>query len=157
MARSSTSFQPGNSAGAKPGNKLALRHGATVPEIVQPKADLIKEALVAELANLPYMEPVDGEVANTYSFLSAQLRQLEAYFAKNGGGLLTSRGQVRKSGDLYLKIAHRQQEMAKVLGIGPVPRAQMMQAAAGARKDVTEVRMAQERLRAKQAQQQPAA
>jgi hypothetical protein len=148
LARSSTSFKPGNRAGFKPGNKLALRHGAESLAVVKERLP----AKVAELAVLiPFLQDCDLEAVKSYASFCVQEDLIQEYLKRQGGSLITSRGAPRRVWVLWTKIQHGKREWAKILGIGPVPRAQMAQAMAGAAVGSMEVRAAQERLRAKQA------
>lgn len=151
MARSSTSFGAarGNRSAAVPGNKLAVRHGAATPEIVNERLPAIQARVAAELAEVSYLTPPDASLVRTFCYVTAQVELLQEYF-DGQGGLFTSRGSPKKGASFMLLLIHRQQEMAKVLGLGPVPRAQMLQAAAGAGINALLVKQAQERLRAKQ-------
>lgn len=147
VARSPTSFKVGNTAGAKPGNKLALRHGAHSLEVITARLP----AKVAELAQvIPYLQECDEEAVKSYASFCVQEDLLQAFLDKQGGGLINSRGAPKRVWVLWTKIQHGKREWAKILGIGPVPRAQMAQAMAGAAVGSMEVRAAQERLRAKQ-------
>jgi hypothetical protein len=148
VARSSTSFQPGNRLGAKPGNKLALRHGAYDPSLVQPMADELSIQIRQEIMELPYTLPVDATLVDSYSYVTSQIKRVREILDKSGGAM-TTRGGIRPGAFFLNQLIHRQQELAKVIGVGAAPRASMMQAMAGARKDTSEVQAAQARLRSK--------
>lgn len=153
MARSSTSFGPGNTAGVpnfKPGNKLGLRHGAHSESAIAERLPEVLARVQDELAQLPFVTPPDGSLVRSYAYVTAQKEALEDYFNATGG-MFTKYGAPRKGASFHLQLVHRQQELAKVLGLGPGPRAQMAQAMAGASVSAIAVKEAQERLRAKQA------
>jgi hypothetical protein len=105
---------------------------------------------VTELSALiPYLMECDEEAVKSYAAFCVQEDLIQEYLDKQGGSLITSRGAPRKVWVLWTKIQHGKREWAKILGIGPVPRAQMAQAMAGAAVGSMEVHAAQERLRAK--------
>jgi len=105
---------------------------------------------VAELTVLiPYLMDCDNEAVKSYASFCVQEDMVQEYLDRQGGSLITSRGAPRKVWVLWTKIQHGKREWAKILGIGPVPRAQMAQAMAGAVVGSMEVQAAQQRLRAK--------
>jgi hypothetical protein len=119
--------------------------------MVNAKLPEILDRVNAELAQVSYIAPPDGSLVRTYCYVTAQIDLLQEYFDVSGG-MFTSRGVPKKGAGFMLLLIHRQQEMAKVLGLGPVPRAQMAQAMAGAGKDAMVLKQAQDRLRARQLQ-----
>lgn len=131
IARSRTTFAPGN--------KAAVRHGALSLEVIQPGAEALAVRIKAGVEALPYTQDVDEPIVDTYSFISEQIRLRQDYY-KRVGGMFTKRGTARKGSDLYDRLVRRQGELAKVLALGATARASMMQAAAGANKDLAKVR-----------------
>lgn len=153
VARSSTSFQPGNKAGKpnfKPGNQLALKHGAHSETAIQARLPEVLARVQGELEQMPFLTPPDGSLVRSYAYVTTQKELLEEHFDRSGG-MFTAYGAPKKGASFYLQLVHRQQELAKVLGLGPGPRAQMAQAMAGASVSAIAVKEAQERLRAKHA------
>lgn len=148
MARSSTSFKPGNQARAKPGNKLAVRHGGYSLELIQAKLPAIKARVMAELAQVPYLTPPDNSLIERYVFMNGQAEVMEEHFEADGG-FLNEWGAPKEGVSLYLTVVHRMEGMAKVLGLGPNPRTQVLQGMANTGKELVLIKAAQERMRAR--------
>ena len=102
----------------------------------------------AELAEVSYLTFPDGSLVRSYCYVTARIELLQEYLEASGG-MFTTRGAPKRGASFMLLLIHRQQELAKVLGLGPAPRAQMAQAMAGAGKDVAMIRAAQDRARAR--------
>ena len=148
MARSSTSFKPGNRAAVKPGNKLAVRHGAHSPELIALRVPALREQVYAELAEVGYLTRPDGSLVERYINLMAQAKMREEHWDASGG-MWQESGKAKPGFHEYMLIMSSIEKLAKVLGLGPHPRAQVAQAMAGAGKDVVMIRAAQERARAR--------
>ena len=148
MARSSTSFKPGNKLAAKPGERRAVRHGAASLAIVQAKVPVIKARVQAELAQVPYLTPPDNSLVERYCFLIAQAELLEEYY-EGKGGFLNEWGAPHEGVSLYTSVVHRLEGLAKVLGLGPNPRTQVLQGMANTGKELVLIKQAQERMRQK--------
>jgi len=101
--------------------------------------------------SIPYLMECDSEAVKSYAAFCIQEDLIQEYLDKSGGSLINARGTPKRVWVLWTKIQHGKREWAKILGIGPVPRAQMAQAMAGAAVGSMEVQAAQNRLRAKYA------
>lgn len=137
MARSSTTFKPGNTFGAKPGNKLALRHGvhsrAEVEALVPAKVGQLFE-------QMPWLVDADYEGVKSFAYVCVQEDKLNDFLGKPGIGLFTTRGMPRPIYQLWKEINHSKREWMKVLAMGAGPRSQYAQAMSGAGKNMVEVR-----------------
>jgi hypothetical protein len=148
VAKSSTSFKPNNRAAVKPGNKLAVRHGAESPELIALRLPAIRDRVRAELGEVPYLIAPDSSLVERYCSLIAQAEMREEWFQLTGG-MFTVTGAPRPGFSSYMLLLGNVEKFARVLGLGAHPRAQVAQAMAGAGKDVAMIRAAQERARAR--------
>jgi phage terminase small subunit len=117
--------------------------------LVESRLPQIQAEVEEELAEVGYLTRPDGSLVRKYCYIVAQTRLMEEWFEANGG-MFTTRGGPKRSANFYLSLVRQQMELAKVLGLGAVPRAQVARDMAGAGRDVAEVRAAQERLRLRQ-------
>lgn len=151
MARSSTSFGPGNQHAFKKGNRLAVKHGAYSIQSVEERYPEVLARIEAELASNPLPgQPVDGSVLRMYARMVARAEMHFEWFDLNGGPL-TESGAYRPGWMGLMQLVDRIEKFARLNGIGALPRAQTLQQQANASLNALEVRAAQERLRAKQA------
>ena len=140
MAKSSTSFGPGN--------KLAVRHGANDPGLVALRAPAIRKQIYADLEGQGYLTQPDNPLVERYVYLNTQAQMREEWFEAVGGMFFPS-GAPRPGYMAYIQLVNSIEKFAKILAQGPHPRAQMAQLVAGAGKDVALIRAAQERARAR--------
>ena len=143
MARSSTSFKPGNRAGKpnfEPGNKLAVTHGVYSPDLILPDVP----AKIEELYRLhPYWIDGDREAVKSLAYVCVQEDRLQEWMDADPDGrgrLWTSRGGLKEIHTAWKDIQHAKREWMKVLAMGAGPRSQYAQAMSGAGKNMVEVR-----------------
>lgn len=150
MARSSTTFKTGNRMGAKPGDRLALKHGAYSPASLETRFPELEARLERELlANpLPNHE-VDAAQRRRWVFLTAQVEAIQEYYRENGG-FYTRRGTPKKGVMLLTTLYKALNDLERSMGIGHLARAQVIQAAAAGRRDAADVDARYARMRAKQ-------
>lgn len=140
MARSSTSFKPGNTVGAKAGNKLAVRHGAYSPSVIEAGVPAKIEQLYDQM---PWLVEADREGVKSFAYVCVQEDRLQEWMDAdpNGrGALFTTRGGLKEIASLWKDIQHAKREWMKVLAMGAGPRSQYAQAMSGAGKNMVEVR-----------------
>ena len=140
MARSSTSFKPGNTAGAKPGNTLAVRHGVYSRTVVEAGVPAMIDRLFEQM---PWLVDADLEGVRSFAYVCEQERLLQRWMDADPGGrgsLFTTRGGVKEVFVLWKEIQHSKREWMKVLAMGAGPRSQYAQAMSGAGKNMVEVR-----------------
>ena len=153
LARSSTTFQPGNRFGKpnfKPGNKLAMRHGAKTLSEVNARLPVILAEIEAELEGVPYHARPDRSVLHQYARMVTEARLYEEYFDLTGG-FLEADGRARPGYMTLLQLRDRIEKYARLNGLGALARAQTLQAAAAGRRDAADVEARYARMRAKQA------
>lgn len=136
MARSSTSFKPGNRLGAKPGNALAVTHGAYSPAVIEADVPAKIEQLFGQM---PWLVDADYEGVKSFAYVCVQEDRLNAHLGPDGA-LFTTRGMPRPIYQLWKEIQHSKREWMKVLAMGAGPRSQYAQAMSGAGKNMVEVR-----------------
>lgn len=141
MARSSTTIRPGQ--------RLALKHGAYSLKTVEDRMPEIRARLDAELAEVPYLTPPDEGLKRSYCYVTSQ-RELMEERLEATGGLFTRRGTPRKGAGFLLQLIDRQEKLARSLGLGALARAQTIQAAAAGRRDAADVEARYARMRQKQ-------
>lgn len=139
MARSSTSFGPGNQA--------ALKHGARSQRV---RAET-RERLRAELrqviqAALPDLHDADALLVDLLEDALADLRQIREYVDAMGGPI-SSRGQLRKCMEMYRGRLHDAVTLLDRLGVGPKARAQIVGGLGGQRVNGLATQLHAERLR----------
>jgi hypothetical protein len=150
LARSSTTFKPGHTAGFQPGNTLALRHGALSKSNLEARYPALRERLEAELAENPLPnQRVDDAQKRRWVFMAAQAESLSEYYEATGG-MWTSSGAERPGVEMLMKVYDRLEKLERSMGIGQLARAQVIQAAAAGRRDVADVQARYARMRAKQ-------
>jgi len=106
----------------------------------------IRSRVLAELAAVPYLTAPDSSLVERYCFLCAQAEVIEDYFMAIGG-FLSEAGKAHPSTTLYTSLVHRIEGLAKVLGLGPNPRTQVLQGMANTGKELVLIKAAQERMR----------
>ena len=137
MARSRTTVNRGN--------QLAVRHGAQSPALVEaalPPAVVEVEALLLE--QVPYLAAADRLLVERLARIVVRLRLVDEYIDKLGGSLVDSRGRPRGAWKLIASLEHQFRETAKLLGMGPAIRAQLISDVASGRKDEAARRAAEE-------------
>jgi hypothetical protein len=138
-----------SSATLKPGDRLALRHGAYSLKAIEARLPAIRERLEAELAQVPYITPPDESLKRAYCFVVAQRELMEQYFETHGG-LLTLRGSPKKGAFFMLQLIDRQEKLARALGLGALARAQTFHDLSAGRRNQADVEGRYQRMRAKQ-------
>ncbi|SRR5713101_4454940 len=145
MARSSTSF--------KPGNQMALRHGAggrnRTGSITAVNSPLVAELERRITETTPYLRPGDEVIVHRFAVCLVRLQHCDDFLERLGGSPIDSRGRERASFRLIIGLEREAREWARVLGLGPAVRSQMMQSLAGAGRDAAAVKAAQDRLQKK--------
>ena len=150
MARSSTTFGRGNRFGAKPGDRLALRHGAYSPAVLEARFPELEARLERELATNPLpSQEVDSAQKRRWVFLTAQVESIQDFYRDNGG-FYTRRGVPKKGVVLLTTLYKSLNDLERSMGIGQLARAQVIQAASAGRRDMAEVEGRYARMRAKQ-------
>jgi hypothetical protein len=125
MARSSTSGVPGNG--------LAVRHGAGSSAIVALNTPPVVAEIVGMLtAEVPYLAAADQLLVEGLARKVVQRRLVWQHIDRLGGSLIDSRGRPRGCWKMLAALDHSLREDAKLLGLGPAVRAQLMQSMAGA-------------------------
>ena len=120
MARSSTSFQPGNAA--------ALRHGGRSPrERERVRRELLQEMRRVVVAEIPEERQVAGTVLliDLAAVAACDVRQLHEY-VHTQGGLISPRGQIRKAAEMMRAREHDLLGYFDRLGLGPRAAAQLV-------------------------------
>jgi hypothetical protein len=125
---------------------LPVKHGMHNEAMVEGRAAEISDRMDAELEQVPYLITQDGSLVRTYKKVTSQVELGWEYFERNGG-IWTSRGTLKRGAIQLDRLMARQESLAKVLGLGAVPRSQVALAMANTRTADAEVRAAQERLR----------
>jgi hypothetical protein len=118
MARSSTTFGPGNQA--------AVTHGGRSQRL---RAEA-RQRLRAELRRviqtaLPELQHADALLVDLLEDALADLRQIREYIDAMGGPV-SPRGQLRKCMDMYRGRLHDAVSLLDRLGVGPKARAQIV-------------------------------
>jgi len=152
LARSRTSFQPGNRMGRpnfKPGNTLGMRHGAQTLSQVNALLPEIMAKVEAELEGVPYHARPDTSVIHQYCRMQTEARLYERYFDATGG-FFEADGRARPGYGTLLQIRDRIEKFARLNGLGALARAQTIQAASAGRRDMAEVEDRIRRIRQKQ-------
>jgi hypothetical protein len=133
------------------GNQLAVKHGAQselrIAQLMPAKLD---ELAMRYAEEIPYVTAADAGMLRDLARYEIQLELMDAWMVENNLSLMTPEGGMRAVAVIYFKALNGKRETQKALGVGPMARAQMVQAMAGAGRDALEVKAAQERLRAKQ-------
>ncbi len=140
MARSRTTFGPGNTVGAKPGNQLAVRHGAYSSSVIEAGVPAKIERLYEQM---PWLIEADREGVKSFAYVCVQEDRLQAWMDADPdgrGSLFTTRGGLKEIASLWKDIQHAKREWMKVLAMGAGPRSQYAQAISGAGKNMVEVR-----------------
>ncbi len=119
MARSSTTFKPGNLA--------ALKHGARS----QRERESVRRELLLEMRDVIFAEiPEDGRVRGTVHLVelaahaATDVRQLHDY-VDSQGGVISPRGQLRKCAEMMRDREHDLLAYFDRLGFGPRAAAQL--------------------------------
>lgn len=146
MARSRTTFQRGNTAGFKRGNRVAMRHGMNTLAVIQERLPEMRARFEALAAANGYARPEDSPAYERWVELSTQARIGFDYFNAHGG-FWTSRGNIKKGVLGLMQVCDRLEKLEKNLAIGPLARADVAQKMAGASLGAVEIRAALERLR----------
>jgi len=118
MARSSTSFGPGNLAAARHGLQSAAVTGSARARVRAEIRDVIREAL-------PYLTPADAPLLDLAVDVISDLRQLREYIDTQGG-LVDLKGKPLGCGKLYGTLLRQAVAIFDRLGIGPASRASLM-------------------------------
>lgn len=148
MPRSDGQFKPGNPYRAKPGNRLAVRHGVYSVAAVEGRIPAKVEQLYGMM---PWLVEADQEGVKSFASVCLHEDDLQAHMEATGGHLFTVRGKPRPVASLWKDIQHAKREWMKVLAMGPGPRSQYVQAMSSGRRDAAEVEARVARMRAKQA------
>jgi hypothetical protein len=118
MARSSTTFTPGNQA--------ALKHGLKSGSITATRrAEVRAEIRGVIVAALPYLSDADMPLVDLAVDVISDLRQLRHYIDSRGG-ILDRRGNPLGCAALYGSLLRQAVGIFDRLGVGPVSRAQIM-------------------------------
>ena len=137
MARSSTSWQPGNTA--------SITHGARSPRVREAyRLRVVQEMRELVLAAMPANPPAgDLLLVDFASYALTDVRQLRDYIDARGG-LVTDKGVLLKVAEMYRA---RERDALAILGqLGLSPKARSVLGSATS--DFDRARAAQERLRA---------
>ncbi len=146
MARSSTT--------AGEGNQLAATHGATSEVIVAFNTPpVVAELVTAINETVPFLTAADAVIVERLARIVVRLRLVDEYLDRLGGSMIDSRGRPRGCWKLQASLEHQFRETAKLLALGPAVRAQLLAAAGSASRDAQSIRQAQERLRARYAEE----
>ena len=139
MARSSTSFKPGNTA--------ALRHGGRSPRTIQKAAAEVRESLAALLGDkLPSLAEADQPLLDLAIDVTAQLTLIRAYLDRTSGGLLIDgRGRPRSCSRLYLSLMRQAVSIYDRLGCGPLARSTVLANLGSVRGDSLGAQLARQR------------
>ncbi len=120
MARSSTTFEPGNVA--------AIRHGARSRTAIQKRASEVREELSGLLTeHLPHLGPGDQPLVELAVDVVSKLRLVNEHLDRtSGGSLVDMRGRPRSCSALYLALSRQALATFGELGIGPRARATIL-------------------------------
>ncbi|HKC83629.1 MAG TPA: hypothetical protein VKD46_06500 [bacterium] len=120
MARSSTTFEPGNVA--------AMRHGARSRSAIQKAASEMRDELAELLTtHLPHVGPADQPLVDLAVDVVTKLRLVNQHLDRtSGGSLIDMRGRPRSCSALYLALSRQALATFSELGIGPRSRATIL-------------------------------
>ena len=126
-----------------------MRHGAKTLAMVNALLPEIMAEVEAELEGVPYHARPDRSVLHQYCRMQAEARLYERYFDATGG-IFEADGRPRPGYNTLLQLRDRIEKFARLNGIGALPRAQTLQAAAAGRRDAADVEARYARMRQKQ-------
>jgi hypothetical protein len=110
--RKSSSLPP-----ARPGNKLAVTHGAYTPTLISPQAEALVEHLFSQFEHL---KERDRLAVSDYAVAQVQVWRLMAYLEKNSP--FDARGRPRPAFDLLRRWLDRTDRARARLGLDPASR-----------------------------------
>ncbi len=115
MARSSTSFRPGNLAALKHGARSRHVRAERRQALLQEQHDYIRE-------RLPELLPADDFLVALLADALADVVQIRTWI-NDQGGPISPRGQPRKAVEMYRARTHDAVGLLDRLGVGPKARA----------------------------------
>lgn len=119
----------------KPGNTVAMTHGARSARVIEPMAAEIANATIE--VNPHLQEDRYREAVLEYARLVAKVERLEEWLDRNGQ--LDSDGKVRGASDYALKLRKTMSNQAERLGLTPLSAARLGKDTAAAKLDVTKI------------------
>lgn len=118
---------PGQRPPFQPGHTLSLRHGARSPRVVDPLADSILQRAVEDAPWLS--EPKYAATVRAWARAEAQAELLTAWLDEHG--LHDEEGRLRYAEQALHRAETRAMNLRSRLGLDPISRARLGQAAQG--------------------------